>query len=244
MIRTIEELSLNALPALQTMHVDGWVLRFANGYTKRANSVNPIYDSTSNVAEKIRFCEQIYRSKNLPVVFKMTSAAQPEDLDTLLAHKGYAQNSPTSVQIAELGNIETDSPGTVEANDALTEEWFAHFCRLNNIGEERKSVMRQMLGNIIPQKCFAAIRQHDQIVACGLAVLQNEYVGFYDIVTDAAFRKQGLGKRLMSSLLTWGKVNGARKAYLQVMLNNAPALQLYSRLGFQSVYQYWYRIKK
>ena len=34
MIRLIEELSLNAWPALQTVLYDGWVLRFADGYTR------------------------------------------------------------------------------------------------------------------------------------------------------------------------------------------------------------------
>jgi N-acetylglutamate synthase len=27
------------------------------------------------------------------------------------------------------------------------------------------------------------------------------------------------------------------------MCNNTPALRLYARLGFQEVYQYWYRVK-
>jgi hypothetical protein len=36
----MEELSINALPALQTMYVDDRVVRFAKGYTKRAISVN------------------------------------------------------------------------------------------------------------------------------------------------------------------------------------------------------------
>lgn len=30
-----EELSFNSHPALQTQFYDGWVLRFANGYTKQ-----------------------------------------------------------------------------------------------------------------------------------------------------------------------------------------------------------------
>lgn len=45
--KLIEELSLNHWQPLSTLLYDGWVLRFANGYIKRANSINPIHDSTS-----------------------------------------------------------------------------------------------------------------------------------------------------------------------------------------------------
>jgi ribosomal protein S18 acetylase RimI-like enzyme len=75
-----------------------------------------------------------------------------------------------------------------------------------------------------------------------MGVLQGQFVGLFDIVTDADFRRQGFGKQLMLSLLAWGKRNGAHTAYLQVMLNNEPALRLYSGFGFKEIYPYWYRI--
>jgi ribosomal protein S18 acetylase RimI-like enzyme len=69
-------------------------------------------------------------------------------------------------------------------------------------------------------------------------------VGLFDIVTAAPFRRRGLGTQLILHLLQWGKTNGARRAYLQVMCNNDPALRLYTGLGFREIYQYWYRVRK
>jgi hypothetical protein len=80
LIRTLEELSLNALPCLQQILDDGWVLRFAEGYTERANSVTPLYlgteNLTENLTEKIKRCETVYRSWNLRSIFRLTDTAQ------------------------------------------------------------------------------------------------------------------------------------------------------------------------
>lgn len=70
MIRYLEELAINAWPALETKLYDGWVLRFADGFTKRANSISPIYDFSLPLQTKLNFCEKEYRSRNLPIVYK------------------------------------------------------------------------------------------------------------------------------------------------------------------------------
>ncbi|MFN2156932.1 MAG: hypothetical protein ACK2UX_16980, partial [Anaerolineae bacterium] len=41
----IEAASLDAWPALEQIAYDGWILRFSDGYTKRANSVNSMYEA-------------------------------------------------------------------------------------------------------------------------------------------------------------------------------------------------------
>src|SRR5512139_3235090 len=99
----LEELSMNAWPALKTHLYDGWVLRFANGYSKRANSVHPIYPSTLPVEEKIAFCESLYGREGLPSVFKLTPASRPDSLNRELEKRGYEKRDETSVQILELG---------------------------------------------------------------------------------------------------------------------------------------------
>ena len=94
LIRIIEDASLNAWPPLKQQVLDGWLLRFADGYTRRANSVNAIYagaaypnaqDAGEKVAQKITQCESIYADSPLGCVFKITPLAQPDDLDALLA---------------------------------------------------------------------------------------------------------------------------------------------------------------
>jgi len=242
MITAIEELSLNAWPSLQTMLYDGWVIRFANGYTKRANSVNPLYASTLDLDEKIRFCKRIYQSNKLPVVFKMTPAVCPDHLEKRLSAGGYRQDSPTSVQVMGLGSVDAQGTGEVNLQEILAEEWLDDFCRMNAVAESHRETLRQILINIVPRHCFVSLKSDEKAIACGLGVLQSGYIGLFDIVTDAASRNRGYGQKIVNSILAWGRQNGAREAYLQVMLDNATALHLYSKIGFVEKYQYWYRI--
>jgi GNAT superfamily N-acetyltransferase len=242
-IRAVEELAMNAWPSLQTMLYDGWVLRFSNGYTKRANSVHPLYPSSLDVEEKVRACEEIYRSKGLDVVFKMTASAQPDNLDQVLAAKGYKADSHTSVQIAKLDGVDKVASQAALSTENL-DEWLSAFCRLSKISQRHEPTLKQLLHNLVPARYLASMRHQGQVVACGMGVLQEKFVGLFDIVTDANFRKQGFGKQLVLNILAWGKRDGAHTAYLQVMLNNEPALRLYSGFGFKEIYTYWYRIKQ
>jgi hypothetical protein len=96
---TIEELSMNAWPSIQTILLDGWIIRMANGYTKRANSVNPLYSFSDNLDEKIKYCENIYRKNNLPIVYKIIGCDEYKEIDKKLEQLNYEKIDITSVQI-------------------------------------------------------------------------------------------------------------------------------------------------
>jgi GNAT superfamily N-acetyltransferase len=241
-IRAIEERAMNAWPSVQTLLLDGWVLRFANGYTRRANSVNPIYPGEADVEAKIQHCERLYRAQGLPVVFKLTEAVFPPDLDSILAAQGYAFEAGTSVQTLDLRGWAAPAPEPVDLAETLTESWFAAFSRMSAVSEARQVPHRQILRAILSPTCYVSIRSGDQVIACGLGVADGGYVGLFDIVTDPGFRRQGFGQRIVTSLLAWGINQGAHTAYLQVMINNDPALRLYARSGFSELYRYWYRV--
>jgi ribosomal protein S18 acetylase RimI-like enzyme len=177
------------------------------------------------------------------VIYKMTPAVYPADLDTVLEAEGYRLEAETSVQTVELTNNEFSVQHDVILSEELADPWLAAVCRMSSIDVLRAVTLRQILNLILPRHCYASIQQQGEIIACGLAVAQEGFVGFYEIVTDSRFRRQGYGESIMQALMHWGQQAGAQTAYLQVMKNNPPALRLYAKLGFSELYPYWYRVK-
>ncbi len=137
----------------------------------------------------------------------------------------------------------SSAPVDITLDTTVTEAWFAAFCAMGGADRRHHGTMRQLLGLIAPETRFAALWLDGRMAACGLGVLQAGYIGLYDIAVAPELRRRGYGQRLVESLLAWGKGAGAHTAYLQVMLNNAPALRLYEKVGFREIYQYWYRVK-
>ncbi|GAB4455327.1 MAG: GNAT family N-acetyltransferase [Anaerolineae bacterium] len=242
--QTVEEASLNAWPALQTMLLDGWLLRFANGYSRRNNSVNALFAGREPLPEKFVRCEAIFRRQGQPPTFRMTPFSQPDDLDAALAARGYAKISPTSVQGAPLAQLPPPNPAiAVRRQFAPDDPWVAAYSQMNLVRAGKEETLRQILDHIPVAGCYASIEQNGEMVACGLGVLQEQFVGLFDIVTHPAQRGRGLGKAIVLDLLHWAAENGAAHAYLQVVADNAPALRLYAGLGFTELYQYWYRVE-
>lgn len=241
--RQIEELSLNNWPALSTLLYDGWVLRFAEGFTKRANSINPIHDSTWDVDGKIEQCERIYAANQLPEVYKITPFVRPGNLDGVLANRVYSVVDITSVQTLRLDSLAEPKPYTVQIDELATDAWIGLFCRMNRMDLRYKPVMERMLSNIRTPKGFITLFSDGEAVSCGLGVIERGYIGLYDIVTDERYRNRGFAEQMILHLLHWGKANGAGYSYLAVVAENAPALRLYSKLGYSEIYKYWYRVK-
>jgi ribosomal protein S18 acetylase RimI-like enzyme len=242
MIREIEEISMNAWPALQTMHYDGWILRFANGVTKRLNSVNPIYASKIDVDEKIDYCENLYRSKNLPPCFKITDIVQPPDLDKKLEAHGYNHVFDISVQLLNISREKFASGKNIQISEATDDSWVDNYIRMNEVNPANRSVFKKIIDQIIVSRGLFTLYVDGLAIGCGLGVVESKHVGLFDIVIDKSYRNQGLGRVLIESILSWGKSKGAEYGYLQVLVDNAPAVKLYSKVGFIEEYRYWYRI--
>jgi hypothetical protein len=154
--RMIEERSLTAWPALRQVYYDGWVLRFANGYSRRNNSVNPFFGSSFPVPEKVAYCETVCSAWNIPLTFRVTPFTQPYDLDEWLAGAGYSRVSPTSVQVAELvADTETVLPATVKVHcwSVPGDDWLRAYTGMNQVPVTKHAALRDILAHIPLELC-------------------------------------------------------------------------------------------
>ncbi len=239
-VRGLEERAFNAWPALQTVLAEGWVFRFADGYTKRANSINALAP-TVDVEAAVAMARPYYAALELPVIVRVSPLA-PGDPDARLAALGFEHLDETRVMTMALGDGFRRDPDVVMESQP-TEDWADGFARANAVPARHRQTHDRMLASIRPAAAFANLRvpASGETVAWGLAVVERGVVGLFDIVTAPAARRQGVGRRLVQSLLTWGAEQGAHAAYLQVVAGNTPAIHLYEDLGFRESYRYHYR---
>lgn len=237
--RRVEEASINAWPAMQQMLLDGWLLRFAQGFTKRANSVIPLYPGDRPAADKVRFCENVYARERLKCIFRLSSIGSHDGLDALLAERGYRHLDPTEVMAASLHGGSLPSPRLRLLSSA---RWLDAYGTLTGMSATARKLHAAILRGI-PLPCgYAVIGTADEPLACGLAVLEDDLVGLFDVVTAPSARRRGHARELVSSLLAWAQSQGATVAYLQMVADNHPARGLYQALGFEVLYRYWYRV--
>ncbi len=240
----IEEASLNAWPALQTNFYDGWLLRTANQYTKRANSATPLYGGTLPLDEKIKRVEAFYRQERQRPIFRLPSFLDLRELDGRLAHFTYKKADLTSVQTLDLsycGAIQSDRAYIMPDYSGM-ESWLGSFHQLSGSHRPDAETHQQLLENIRGNTCYMVLMVDGDVVACGMAVESGGLAGIFDIVTDPVHRRKGYGFELMEALLNWAVNTHAHHAYLQVIRSNKAAMSLYKKLRFTELYRYWYRI--
>jgi GNAT superfamily N-acetyltransferase len=246
--RRLEVASLGAWPALTESDFDGWRLRFANGYTRRSNSITPLEPSRIDLAQKVEACERIYADRGLPIIFRLTPFA-PAGLDEFLAARGYALGEVAEVRALRLGGSSAPPPrpprppraASIRVEPVGLDRWLEAFTSLSRSAGGNRLAHRQVLAAVPGTRRLLLLVADGHPVSCGMSVLHEGLIGLFDLVTGSAHRRRGFGGELLQRALAWGRRAGADEAYLQVVETNLGAVRLYQRAGFETVYRYHYR---
>jgi N-acetylglutamate synthase len=237
-VRRLEELAFAGWPALESRDVAGWRLRFADGYTKRANSINALGPDAEIDGKTLDDLEAAYRERRQRPVWRLTPLAPPAMAD-LLAGRSHRPIERSLLQVCPLDRAFAPSP-EVSVQPAPSAAWLEAFCTYSPVQPEHRDTMRRMLASIANPAGFALVEEAGQPMAMAIGAVKGDHMGLFDVLVMPHARRRGLARKVTESLYAWARTHGARFAYLQVVATNEAAMPLYAAQGFRTVYDYEY----
>lgn len=246
--RRAEEACLNGWPALQSVMLDGWQLRFSRGHTKRANSISLLWPSSLDIEGKIRSCERLYERHGLATIFRL-STTNAENIDTALDTAGYGPREDEACVLYRdlIRNPAPETPETVIVQTSAGDAWFDALARIQGLDMATQADSRALFDAVAVPAGFAASLSPDgHIAAVAFGAVHDGIVCLNSVATDPAFQRQGHARLAVGAVLAWAQAqSGAIGACLPVVAGNAAALSLYHALCFfTEISRYSYRRKR
>jgi ribosomal protein S18 acetylase RimI-like enzyme len=236
----LESRLINAWPSFEYQAYDGWLLRLAKGYSKRANSASPVSQGAALDEGLLDHMVKHFIAENVRPTFRLTSLEAPE-ADAVLERRGFQAIEPTRVLTKVVPEECTIDPAII-LEPKVSSRWVRETAQSYGGDKANDAVLIEIVSRIRQKAVFATLDLDDRHVAWGLGVLERGYVGLYDIVVAPELRGIGLGRRVVTSLMAWGRDEGAHTAYLQVREDNEVARGLYEVIGFEPAYRYTHRV--
>ena len=236
----LERAALNAVPAPRVAWDGPFVLRAFLGGTGRANaasSLDPAPDP--GLAARVARIEAHYAALGLPCRFRCTPL-DPPGLVPLLEARGYAGAEGAVVMTGPLAPAEAPGAAWRGGPDAA---WLAVLATAGYQGPARRAEKEAAVPLMARPAAWLMLREDGADAACGHAVADGTLCGIFDLAVRPAFRRRGLGGRLLGALAAWGATRGATTAWLQVAPGNAAARRVYAAAGLAEAYRYRYFVR-
>ncbi|MFC5662318.1 GNAT family N-acetyltransferase [Kitasatospora misakiensis] len=242
----IERYAARAWPADEAREEGGWLLRHTPGVPRRrSNSALPLGRGESLLSAVPRV-EEYYAAHGLPVTVQVSPAEEHSALDELLAARGYRRDSAVLVCTAPTDTViaaaRPATPLDVTLAEHPTPAWLDAYAALDPAGSDREAAER-LFERIPGPAAHLGVERDGRLVGLGLVVAAPGCGGVFCMITDPAYRRQGVAGAILHVGARWAAARGAELLYLQVTADNAPARRLYESLGFGVSHSYHYRLK-
>jgi N-acetylglutamate synthase len=236
--RELEEVAGRSWPAAEDAWLGRWWLRAAGGFTARANSVRPLGDPGQSFDDALGFAAAWYAERSLPVQLRTVVGSS---VDRELDRRGWAAQWETSMRTATIASMRRRLIGVPVSAVQITTHPSSAW-----VGRYRDGALPPIALSVLsggPSVGFATVEgaPGEPAVAIGRASVEPPWVGFAAIEVGADARRQGHGRAVMAALVAWAAERDAIRGWLEVLVENAPALAMYDALGFTEHYRYTYR---
>ncbi|MEW2591721.1 GNAT family N-acetyltransferase [Micromonospora aurantiaca] len=235
-----------AWPAPVRGRLGDWRLRWADGWTGRANSALPVGDPDRPLPAALDAVQRWYAERGGPALVN-TPLPLAAPVGAELDARGWTSRPPVLVQTVPLRTLTAAPPPADAAGvppvtlaDAPADDWLA-------IAAGRKGGLpdaaRQVLTGT-PRVRFAELREDGRLLAVGRGTVTGggRWLGVSLLETVPQARRRGLAAAVVRALAGWGAAEGATHAFLQVEQSNTGAVALYRGLGFTTHHTYLTRV--
>ena len=236
-----EHACLNAWPALFNVVHDGWVVRFADGFSRRSNSANPLSAAARLNGATLQYFENLFRLHDLPMIIRVPSLLDPE-VDQMLERFGFVAEGESHVLFAEIADLDPKRDAEASILTELDDRWLTALNTMQRRSMDQSETFNDITASIALPTGFASLTVKGETVALGCGVIDGDMLVCESIITDPRHRGAGYARRLTGALVHWARLNEATCVCLQVEAANVGGLSLYRKLGFATeLSRYYYR---
>ena len=223
-VAALEDVCERAWPPRERVELDGAVLRFTHGFTRRANSAR-VDGGGGDLEGLIARAEHEYRSRGLRPGFRLTPLSPPA-FERLLGERGYVVDTEAVVMVADaLPETPAPAPATASSSRRRSARSGCASSRRSS-ATGRPSRIPAPAGCSAPATRRAASRSRASTAspaATGYARLEGDWLYIACVATFPEHRRRGLARAVSERLFAWGAASGARRAILQAETKNAAA---------------------
>src|SRR5205823_10473620 len=124
----VEATCFNAFPSLRQAILGGWLLRFSEGLSRRANSANPLQPDHRPPEAVIKAIEALYDRQGLPAIVRVPSFLGA--IDRPLMARGYTSEGESCVLHGAIDGVAALADPTIELSPHAGTEWLAAMAAL------------------------------------------------------------------------------------------------------------------
>lgn len=225
-------------PAVETEPVGDWLLRAADGWTRRANSVLAVGDPGMPLPAAVDTVTAWYAARHLPPRAQLAEG-EADDLDALLADRGWRAEAATLLLTAPIDRVRAAAPAAALPPVTFAAEpsadWLALFGARKGVSAAARAVLTG------GDATFAEVRADGgELAAIGRGAVADGHLLVAALEVVPAYRRRGLARQVTAALAQ-RHADRAHTVFLQVEEDNTAARTLYDRLGFRRHHRYHYR---
>jgi N-acetylglutamate synthase len=237
LIAALEQSLLQVWPAVKTHMIDGWAVRFAGGYTGRANSASAIVPGAHIDNAFVTRIVEMYDQEKLTPQFRVSPVAS-SDTAKILQQRGFVSRGLAHTMIADIKPQHLAHDLRVHLSSHPDMSWCLGVTSRQEKAKRNPDALHAIVNRIQVPVQFATVVIEGEALGFGIAAIDRGWMELGSIVMDEKHRGKGLGRALVSTLLRWATEQQVEKTFLQVEVGNATALALYRSLGFDVLYDY------